>query len=66
MSARVRKFVGGIGILVFLAAYIWAVTAIAEYVPDQVFLQTLFYAVAGIGWGVPILPLLSWMNRGRQ
>ena len=65
MSARVRKFVGGIGILVFLAAYIWAVTAIAEYVTDQVFIKTLFYAVAGIGWGVPILPLLSWMNRGR-
>ncbi|WP_310540656.1 DUF2842 domain-containing protein [Phenylobacterium sp.] len=65
MSARVRKFVGGIGILVFLAAYIWAVTAIAEHVPDQVFIQTLFYAVAGISWGVPILPLLSWMNRGK-
>lgn len=65
MSARVRKFVGGIGILVFLAAYIWAVTTIAEYVPDQVFIKTLFYAVAGIGWGVPILPLLSWMNRGK-
>ncbi|MBP9232601.1 MAG: DUF2842 domain-containing protein, partial [Phenylobacterium sp.] len=34
-------------------------------VPDQVFIKTLFYAVAGIGWGVPILPLLSWMNRGK-
>lgn len=65
MSARVRKFVGGIGILVFLAAYIWAVTAVAEYVPDQVFIMTLFYGVVGIGWGVPILPLLSWMNRGK-
>ncbi|WP_340645247.1 DUF2842 domain-containing protein [Phenylobacterium sp.] len=65
MSARVRKFVGGIGILIFLAAYIWAVTAIGEHVPDQIFFRTLFYAVAGIGWGVPILPLLSWMNRGK-
>ena len=65
MSARVRKFIGGIGILVFLAAYIWAMTTIAEYVPDQIFIKTLFYAVAGIGWGVPILPLLSWMNRGK-
>ena len=27
--------------------------------------QLAFYLVAGLGWGVPILPLLSWMNRGR-
>jgi hypothetical protein len=66
MSARVRKFIGGIGILVFLAAYIWAMTTISQHVPDIFALRLVFYAVAGIGWGVPILPLLSWMNRGRQ
>jgi hypothetical protein len=66
MSARVRKFIGGIGILVFLAAYIWAMTTISQHVPDIFLLRLAFYAVAGIGWGVPILPLLSWMNRGRQ
>ena len=65
MSARVRKFVGGIGILVFLTAYIWAMTAISERLPDQFAIKLIFYTVAGIGWGVPILPLLSWMNRGR-
>ena len=65
MSARVRKFIGGIGILVFLAAYVWAMTALSEHVPDIFVLRLAFYAVAGIGWGVPILPLLSWMNRGR-
>ncbi|WP_421931362.1 DUF2842 domain-containing protein [Phenylobacterium sp.] len=65
MSARVRKFVGGIGILVFLAAYIWGMSTLSEYVPDQWALKLAFFAVAGIGWGVPILPLLSWMNRGR-
>ncbi|MDO8381164.1 MAG: DUF2842 domain-containing protein [Pseudomonadota bacterium] len=65
MSARVRKFVGGIGILVFLAAYIWGMSTLSEYVPDHWALKLAFFAVAGIGWGVPILPLLSWMNRGR-
>ncbi len=65
MSARTRKFFGGIGILVFLAAYIWTMSAIAEHIPENLWLQLAFYALAGIGWGVPILPLLSWMNRGR-
>lgn len=65
MSARVRKFIGGIGILIFLAAYIWTVSAMAEHLPDNLAIKVVFYAVAGIGWGVPILPLLSWMNRGR-
>jgi len=23
----------------------------------------VFFAITGIGWGVPVLPLLSWMGR---
>jgi hypothetical protein len=28
-------------------------------------LQLAFYALAGICWGIPLFPLISWMNRGR-
>lgn len=64
MSARIRKLIGGIGLMVFLAGYVWAATAISDRLPDDNMpLKLVFFAVAGIGWGVPILPLLSWMNR---
>lgn len=64
MTARVRKIFGGIGLLAFLAAYIWAATAISDHVPGGA-LKMVFFAVAGLAWGVPVLPLISWMNRGR-
>jgi hypothetical protein len=65
MSARTRKFIGLFGMLGFLAAYVVAVSALADHIPKQWAAQLAFYLVAGIGWGFPIFPLISWMNRGR-
>ena len=65
MPPRLRSFVGSVLILVFLAAYVWAATAIADLMPDKPMLKLAFFAVAGVACGLPILPLMSWMNRGR-
>ena len=65
MTARVRKLVGGAGLLVFLAGYVWAATALADHLPDNGAIKFVFFAVVGIAWGVPVLPLIGWMNRGR-
>lgn len=65
MSARVRKLIGLFAIIGFLAGYIWLFSTLADYVPKQWAVQMIFFVIAGIGWGVPILPLISWMNRGR-
>ena len=65
MSARVRKLIGLAGILGFLAAYVVVVSTVSDHIPKQWAAQLAFYIVVGIGWGVPILPLISWMNRGR-
>jgi hypothetical protein len=65
MTARLRKLIGLIGILAFLAAYVAIVAMVADHVPKPFVVQLIFYVVVGIGWGVPILPLISWMNRGR-
>ena len=65
MNARARKLIGLFGILAFLLLYIGLVARMAAYVPDHGPLQFAFYALAGVCWGVPILPLISWMNRGR-
>lgn len=64
MTPRARKLIGLLGILAFIVLYIGAVVALAKFVPDHGPLQFAFYALAGIGWGIPILPLISWMNRG--
>jgi hypothetical protein len=65
MNERTRKLIGLAGIMVFLAAYITAVTLISDHVPDHWAARLVFYVVAGVSWGIPILPLISWMNTGR-
>lgn len=63
MNPRIKKLIGGAGLMVYLAAYVWAATAIFERLPQNVAIQLVFVAVAGIGWGLPLRPLLNWMNR---
>ena len=65
MNPRARKLIGLVGILTFLLLYIGLVAKAAAFFPDHGPLQFAFYAIAGVCWGVPILPLISWMNRGR-
>ena len=65
MSARVRKLIGLFGLLAFLTAYVVVATKVADHVPKHWAAQLVFFVVVGIGWGLPILPLIAWMNRGR-
>jgi hypothetical protein len=65
MSARLRKFIGLFGILGFLTAYVGAIAKLAEHLPDHWLAKLVFYLAAGVLWGVPILPLIRWMNSGR-
>jgi hypothetical protein len=65
LNARIRKLIGLFAILGFLAAYVVAATIIADHIPDQFFVKLIFFVVVGTGWFLPLLPLLTWMNRGR-
>lgn len=65
MPTRVRKFVGGIAVVVFLIAYAVIVVMVSEHIPKAWWAQLIFFVAAGMLWGVPILPLLKWMNGGR-
>ena len=63
MPARVRKLIGGLAILAFLFVYVGLVVVIADHVPNQWAVKLLFFGLAGVLWGVPLLPLIRWMNR---
>ncbi|HZZ70202.1 MAG TPA: DUF2842 domain-containing protein [Phenylobacterium sp.] len=64
MNPRLRKLIGLFAILGFLLFYVGVMVRLARYVPDHGPLQFAFYALAGTCWGLPLLPLISWMNRG--
>ena len=63
MGARWRKAVGSLLILVFLGAYVWAALAIGEHVPKLWYVQLVYFLLVGVVWGVPLIPLMRWMNR---
>ena len=63
MSPRLRKLIGLFAILAFLTIYVIVASTIGDYIPDHWAAQLAFYAVAGTLWGVPLFPLIRWMER---
>jgi len=65
VNLRPRNLLGGIAIIAFLAAYISVALIVADRLPDNAAIRLGFYALVGVLWGVPLIPLLSWMARER-
>lgn len=63
MTPRIRKLVGMVAMLVFLFVYVVLAINIAGRLPKHPAVSLLYFAVVGVAWGVPLFPLMSWMNR---
>jgi hypothetical protein len=65
MSIRVRKLIGAV--LLFVLVALWALLAMAlaqsVLASADPWVALLYYAAAGIGWVVPAMPLIRWMQR---
>jgi hypothetical protein len=65
MSVRNRKFVGTVVLLVLVCVWALLAMALAQSVLTDIngFVAVIYYVVAGLGWIVPAMPLISWMAR---
>jgi hypothetical protein len=63
MSPSLRKFIGMVTILVFLLVYITVVASLGDEIPKHWAAQLAYYGFFGTFWGVPLFPLIRWMNR---
>ena len=63
MSPRSRKFIGMVTILVFLLVYITVVASLGDEIPKHWAAQLAYYGFFGTFWGVPLFPLIRWMNK---
>jgi hypothetical protein len=65
MPIRLRKFIGTIALLALVT--VWALVAMAVAQPVLASANRLaaaiYYVVAGIGWVLPAMTLISWMSR---
>ena len=65
MSPRIRKFLGGAIMLMFVVFYALVAMALADSRPMQEapdWLRVIVYAVLGLAWIVPLMPLFRWME----
>ena len=65
MGPRTRRFVAMIAVLAFVAFWIWGAIALRGLLPAGPLIDLAVFAVAGVGWGVPLYPLFKWAE-GRE
>lgn len=65
MTIRKRKLVGTIALLVLVIVWSLLGMTIAQtpWLAASKLAQAIFYVVAGLGWVLPAMPLISWMSR---
>ncbi|HLW92560.1 MAG TPA: DUF2842 domain-containing protein [Roseiarcus sp.] len=66
MTKRARKFVGGAAMLIFVVVYAIAAMALAQSRPlaeASALVQGIGYAILGLAWTLPLMPLIKWMER---
>jgi hypothetical protein len=65
MSVRTRKFVGTVALLVLVCVWGLLAMALAQSVLTDIngLVAVIYYVVAGLGWVVPAMPLISWMAK---
>jgi hypothetical protein len=65
MTIRTRKFIGTLLLLALVAVWALLAMAAAQMVLPQVggLGAAIYYAVVGVGWVLPAMPLISWMQR---
>ena len=65
MSIRTRKFIGAVTLLALVTVWGLLAMALAQSVLTNIngWVATIYYIVAGLGWVLPAMPLISWMAR---
>jgi hypothetical protein len=65
MSRRTRKFIGTVGLLVLVCVWALLAMALAQSALTNIngWIAAIYYVVAGLGWVLPAMPLVSWMSR---
>ena len=65
MAIRTRKLLGTIFLLILVVVWSLLGMTVAQtpWLADSGLRQAIFYVVAGLGWVLPAMPIVSWMLR---
>ena len=62
---RFRKLIGAVALFALVLTWALVAMAVAQFpaIRDNTVLSILYYVIAGLGWVLPAMPLVSWMSR---
>ena len=65
MPIRIRKLIGTVALLVLVSVWGLLAMALAQSVLTDIngFVAAIYYVVAGLGWVLLAMPLISWMAK---
>ena len=65
MKIRTRKLLGTVALLLLVVVWSLMGMTVAQtpWLANSGLFQAIFYVVAGIGWVLPAMPIVSWMSR---
>ncbi len=65
MTIRTRKFIGTVALIALAITWTLLAMALAQSALTDVngFVAAIYYVVAGLGWVLPAMPIVSWMSR---
>lgn len=67
MPIRVRKLIGAVVTILFVIFYALMAMAVAQarFIQEAPnYVQPFLYAILGMGWMLPMMPLIKWMEGG--
>jgi Protein of unknown function (DUF2842) len=65
MHIRTRKLIGTIGLLALVIVWALLAMGLAQMLAlsRNRLIEIAYYIIAGLGWVLPAMPLISWMAR---
>jgi hypothetical protein len=65
MTMRTRKLIGAFGLFALVIVWALIAMALAQSVLTDIngVVAAIYYVVAGLGWVLPAMPLISWMAK---
>jgi len=68
MTPRLRKLVGTVALFALVIVWVLVTMALAQSpaIRDNTYLSVAYYVIAGLGWVLPAMPLVSWMASPRK
>ncbi|MEM9840929.1 MAG: DUF2842 domain-containing protein [Pseudomonadota bacterium] len=63
MEPRTKKLILALSVIPFLLLYVGICLWVWDMLPENGFIDFVFFIAAGIAWAFPLKPVMGWANK---